>query len=160
LDADSIVLNDFHSIVRAWGKQYGLVWHSEVMFSAKKDNEIINQVVGNCLNSHRMQFGNPDNVKEILKNTKEKFFSLPYEFFIPSTKFSYNAKAWKLIFDKEISSEDFLKNSCCDVLKLYNSNISSQTDYSDMTVEQFLETDTTLAKIFLHVNSDKKFGCQ
>jgi hypothetical protein len=157
MDADTIILRDFYSVIQPLFTDRNLVWHSEQFFGANANNETIRSATSVMLQSERQFYANPGNIKHNLAPQSNQHLTyIPFTYLDPTGDATYRASNWEIPSRSNIRLCDFLRNDQCCVIKVYNSMLSSEL-LSVFSVEDFLDSDTLLAQIFLKINEDKSF---
>ncbi len=152
IDADSIILRNMLPEVIPLTDDEKLAWHSEQFFGASSGNKIVQKCVENMLSSQRQIYGNPGEIKELVKNYSDTINLIPSTLYDPTSSGGYSARTWDVI-TKAGDVDDFLSNKHCALIKMYNS-VFCKLDLADMSVENFLKSDSLLAKIFLYIDSN------
>lgn len=156
LDADSVVFGDFRPDLMQGVGDGKFVWHCEAFFGAEKQNRLVKSVVANMIASERQIFANPGNVKDIVVENRSDVSHIPLTLIDPTSQHSYNAKSWAIVTQSGTQVSDFLVNDSCKMMKLYNS-VTSGADLATLSVSDFLESDSLLANLFLHIEPAKNF---
>ncbi|MEC3766366.1 capsular polysaccharide synthesis protein [Cupriavidus sp. SS-3] len=151
-DADTVVLTDMLRRIEIQGDE--LHWHSEAVFAARRGNPILSDVAENMLVSEFQTWGNPGGIKDVLKGGK--VVPIPFKYVDPGVVPVYSFRNSEIILDEEISVSDFLVNRDVCLLKLYNTDFGARK-VGQMSVADFLDSGLMLSRIFLSINSDKRF---
>jgi len=107
-------------------------------------------------NSARQAYGNPGGIKELVQARKPEVVFVPQKVWDPTGNHGYSARNWEQTTRYDVSVDEFVQNQDCSLIKVYNSTIS-RTDLSKLSVEEFLETNTLIANLFLSVEPDVSF---
>ncbi|NQY38654.1 MAG: hypothetical protein HRT80_01000 [Henriciella sp.] len=156
LDADSIVLRNFEKELQSMFSAKPIAWQCEALFAAQGPHPDIDQIKRNMIEAPRQLFGNPGECKTYLNGRNDDVSLMPSSLWDPTGNQSYSAKTWERSIASGNDLDTFLENPECAVIKLYNSSIS-QNDLSDLSVREFLERDTILGKLFLHIEPSIEF---
>ncbi|WP_193127969.1 capsular polysaccharide synthesis protein [Gulosibacter sediminis] len=152
LDADTVVLKDFRNNLTPLLPSGNLLWHCEAFFGATPGNSILNQAAGNMMTQDVQTWGNPGNLKGLIADNGSLVRSIDYGLVSPGYSPEYSFKTQEVVLRKDIPAEDFLLNDRQCILKLYNTALND-TGYADLGVEEFLDSEILLAKVFLSLES-------
>lgn len=153
LDADTIALRDFRDDLAPMLEEHDFIWHSEQFFGSTPNNEILTTAARNMLNAEWQTWGDPGQVKTLIAEAGSAVPRIPFWLIDPKSEQPYSyATSGVLLEDHPV--DKFLCNERQAILKLYNTPFA-ETEYGVMTPEQFLDSDTLLARVFLSVEPDK-----
>lgn len=153
MDADSIVLTNFAYMLD--NLSHKLTWHSEQFFGALPGHDILRIASENMLKAPMQKWGNPGGIKDIIQRNQHEISHVNWKTLLdPNYKTPYNYKSYDIMVDTKVSASEFLCNTNQILLKMYNSGFMKY-DIAKQTVDDFLNGDTLLAKIFLSLDPDK-----
>jgi len=153
LDADTIVLVDPRPHLIVDGLDNRLHWYSEALFGARPGNTLLAGAIEACQSAHRQAWGNPGGIRDIIELVPAKISPIPYTLLDPGYNPAYRFTTCDVMLNTEVPVELFLANSSVVLLKLYNTYFS-RTPIGTMSVSEFLNSGTLLARIFLHIDPD------
>lgn len=148
IDADSVVLGDFRDEVNSltMGNSQ-LWWNTEAFFGCDSPNEILIEASRNMLEAENQTWGNPGLVKDLIRQHPESVSAIPNDLVDPGVHPTYNFRNSSQIIESGSASK-FLRNPKAKMIKLYNTAFR-ETGLGKMGVEEFLQTDSVLANLFL-----------
>lgn len=151
LDADTIVLRDFTNELSGLNPS-NLWWDSEAFFGSNLGNKILQDSAADMWEAEFQQWGNPGGIKERKNAPGAAVSIIPSSLWNPGSEPVYCFKNWSVVLEDR-APEDFIVSERTAILKLYNSTLQA-TDYANMSVREFLESPTLLARIFLSMHND------
>ena len=151
LDADTLALRDFRPLLNAQLDGSGkLLWHTEQFFGALPHNEILRTASANMLEREHQVWGNPGDLKKLVVDRADNVLKISFDLVKTGSNPEYGYETQGVMLRRDVKPRDFLTNDGQYVLKLYNTPLSD-TGYGELTVDEFLESDILLAKIFLSI---------
>ena len=155
IDADSVILQNFAPILDTFTSK--LTWHSEAFFGSLPGNEILRRVSENMLLAHLQKWGNPGGLKDLIPHNHDIITHINWkELLDPGYTPAYNYKGYDVMTRTDLCPTDFLINDKQVLLKLYNSGFMKY-EFATQTVDDFLNGESLLCKIFLLLNPDKSW---
>ncbi|GAA0037482.1 hypothetical protein JCM18882A_34300 [Brevibacterium metallidurans] len=155
IDADTLVFRDFTSVLDRELHKGKLLWHSEQLFGAEAKNEILLTAAENMFTQEYQTWGNPGGIKDLVESNPDMIAKIDFNMIATKSSPEYGFSNQEVVLDRQMPVSDFLANPDQRILKLYNTALSDSS-ISDVSVEEFLDSSTLLAKIFLSVE-DRKF---
>jgi hypothetical protein len=156
LDADTILFAHLSPTVFPEVLDARLHWYSEALFGARAGHELIRLAVRNCLADTSHEWGNPGGIRAAIAKHEDAVVHIPQHNFDPGYRPVYNFRTCDIMLDRMIPAERFLSNAGLKVLKLYNTYFS-RSSMGSMSIDEFLDSDFLLARIFLHLVPDRVF---
>lgn len=156
MDADTLVFKDPTSSIFSSELTSKLHWHSEAFFGSRPGHPLLGQAVANSLETGTHDWGNPGDIKGLISRQADLVTPIPYHWFDPGYRPPYNFTSCEVMRGTEVNIEKFLTNPDMNLLKLYNTYFSRTTTQC-WSVSEFLQSNTLLAKLFLHLEPDLNY---
>lgn len=156
LDADTLVFNDPTPNIFGAGPTAKLHWYSEAFFGSCPGNILLEQAVANALKAENHDWGNPGNIRDLIARQPNLVVPISNHWLDPGYRPLYNFTSCEVMRSTEVSIEEFLTNSDMKLLKLYNTYFS-RTATRQQSVSEFLQSNTLLARLFLHLEPDQDY---
>jgi hypothetical protein len=156
VDADTVFFRNPSDVLFPNGLSKKLHWHSECVFGSKPGNELLRDALTNGFNNSTHAWGNPGKIKEIVQEAGDVIVErIASDVFDPGFEPCYNFASCEVMLRKDLDIENFLLSNVA-LIKLYNTYFRRTVKQAE-SVEEFLESQILLAKIFLHINPDKNY---
>ena len=155
LDADTLILRDPSNFLFPSGLSNKLHWYDECIFASRATNPLLARALSIGIDGDKHAWGNPGNIKDIVSLAEGGVERIGADILDPGYCVRYNFASCDVMRRLDISVEDFLRKNV-PILKLYNTYFR-RTSARMESVEEFLAGGTLLAKLFLHINEDRKY---
>jgi len=156
LDADTLLLKKPIGAIYPNGVTERLHWSSEAIFGAKPNNRILKEALNNMSKSATHDWGDPGQVKALVKNNPRAIEPISPTIFDPGYTPTYRFQTCDTLNSKTVSVDSFIKNEDLTLLKLYNTYFT-RTAGELLSVMSFLRSNTLLANIFLTIEPNLNF---
>ena len=156
MDADTIVLNDPTSSIFSTELTAKLHWRNEAFFGSRPGHRLLGQAVVNALEAGTHDWGNPGDIKGLISRQPDLVAPILYHWFDPGYRPPYNFTNCEVMRGTEVQVDKFLTNPDINLLKLYNTYFS-RTTALQWSVSDFLQSNTLLARLFLHLEPDMNY---
>lgn len=155
LDADTIALADPRPALAPAPLDARLYWYNEALFGARAGNPLLTRAVQQSWDTERHVWGNPGGIRHLVAALPEAVAPIDSSLLDPGWRPAYRFTTCEVMYDRALPVDAFLTNPSAKLLKLYNTYFS-RSPIGSMTVPEFLESDTLLARIFLHLDPDRQ----
>ena len=156
LDADTLVFSDPTPYIFGTGPTAKLHWYSEAFFGSRPGNALLEQAVVSALNSESHDWGNPGNIRGLIAHEPNLVLPISNYWLDPGYRPMYNFTTCEVMRSTEVTIEEFFTNSDMKLLQLYNTYFS-RTATLQQSVSEFLQSNTLLAKLYLHLEPNKDY---
>lgn len=150
LDADTLVFEDPTTSIFAAEPTIRLHWYSEAFFGSRPGNPLLGQAVANALEAETHDWANPGDIRGLIARQPDLVAPISYHWLDPGYRPPYNFTSCDVMRGTEVPIEEFLTNPDMKLLKLYNTYFS-RTTTRPQSVSEFLQSNTLLARLFLHL---------
>ncbi len=155
LDADTLLFRDPSQKFFPTGLSSNLHWHSECFFASQPGNSFLARALTTGLDGSTHAWGNPGRIKDIVAQADYGVVNIAGDLFDPGYIPRYNFSTCEVMHRQDVSVEDFLRTDVT-TLKLYNTFFRRTAERIE-SVEEFLTGGSLLAKLFLHIEADKRY---